>query len=57
MSEPLLSIKDLKVEYRTSEEVVSAVNVKELQKEADLISKKLRETDSKIQETNWLTEF
>ena len=26
MSEPLLSIKDLKVEYRTSEEIVSAVN-------------------------------
>lgn len=42
---------------RSEIKVVSAVNVKALQKEADAVSKKLRETDSKIQETNWLTDF
>ena len=42
---------------RSEIRIVSAVNVKELQKEADAASKKLRETDLKIQEINWLTEY
>ncbi len=42
---------------RSEIKVLSAVNVKELQKEADRIAKRIREVDSKIQETNWLTEL
>ena len=42
---------------RSEIKIVSAVNVRKLQKEADAASKKLRETDLRIQETNWLTEF
>ncbi|MBE6110176.1 MAG: hypothetical protein E7194_07125 [Erysipelotrichaceae bacterium] len=37
--------------------ILSAVNVKELQKKADALSKELRLLDNKIQETNWLTEM
>lgn len=42
---------------RSEIKIVSAVDVRKLQKEADSASKKLRETDLRIQETNWLTEF
>ncbi len=42
---------------RSEIKIVSAVDVRKLQKEADAASKKLRETDLRIQETNWLTEF
>lgn len=37
--------------------ILSAVNVKELQRKADALSKELRLLDNKIQETNWLTEM
>lgn len=37
--------------------ILSSVNVRELQKKTDQLSKKLRILDNKIQETNWLTEM
>lgn len=37
--------------------ILSSVNVKELQKKTDSLSKQLRELDNKIQETNWLSEL
>lgn len=37
--------------------ITSTVPVAELQKEADLLSKELRESDEKIQEMNWTTEL
>lgn len=37
--------------------ILSSVNVKELQKKTDALSRELRELDNKIQETNWLTEM
>ena len=37
--------------------ILSAVNVKELQKKADALSHELRILDNKIQQTNWLTEL
>lgn len=40
---------------RTEIKIMSAVNVPELQKEADALSKELRKVDNTIQETNWLT--
>lgn len=40
---------------RTEIKILSAVNVPELQKEADALSKELRKVDNTIQETNWLT--
>lgn len=33
------------------------INVSELQKECDVLSKEYRELDMKIQEKNWLTEL
>lgn len=44
--------------YSQSEvKFISTINVSELQKECDLLSKKYRELDMKIQEKNWLTEL
>jgi hypothetical protein len=44
--------------YSKSEiKYVSAVNISELQKTADMLSKQYRETDTLIQETNWKTEL
>lgn len=44
--------------YSQSEvKFISTINVSELQKECDLLSKKYRELDIKIQEKNWLTEL
>jgi hypothetical protein len=37
--------------------ILSAVNVKELQKKADALSHELRILDNRIQQTNWLTEL
>lgn len=37
--------------------ILSSVNVKELQKKTDALSRQLRELDNKIQETNWLSEM
>ncbi len=37
--------------------ILSAVNVKELQKKADALSKQLRLIDNRIQETNWTNEI
>lgn len=37
--------------------IKSTVNVAELQKKVDALSKELRETDEKIQELNWTTEL
>ncbi len=42
---------------RTEIRILSAVDVRALQKTADALSKELRETDSKIQELNWTTEL
>ena len=42
---------------RTEIKILSAVDVKTLQKEADRLSKELRQTDNAIQEMNWLTEL
>ena len=42
---------------RTEIKVLSTVNVKVLQKQADALSKELRETDAKIQELNWTSEL
>ena len=38
--------------YRTEIKVLSTVSVRELQKEVDLLSKELRETDETIQGLN-----
>ena len=44
--------------YSKSEiKYISAVNMSELQKTADTLSKQYRETDTLIQETNWKTEL
>ena len=37
--------------------VLPTVNVPELRKRCDILSKDLRETDIKIQELNWTTEL
>ena len=37
--------------------IVSAVNVRELQKKADHLAQELRKTDNRIQELNWKTEL
>ena len=37
--------------------IISAVNVRELQKKSDAISKELRQLDNLIQSTNWTTEM
>ena len=42
---------------RSEIKILSTVNVKELQKRVDDLSKDLRVTDNKIQETNWKTEI
>ncbi len=42
---------------RSEIKILSTVNVKELQKRVDDLSKELRVTDNKIQETNWKTEI
>ena len=41
----------------TEIKVVSAVNVRELQKKADHLAQELRKTDNRIQELNWKTEL
>lgn len=42
---------------RTEIKIISAVDVKALQKQADEMAKEIRLVDNKIQETNWLTEL
>ena len=42
---------------RTEIKIMSAVDVKALQKQADEMAKELRLVDNKIQETNWFTEL
>ncbi len=37
--------------------IVSTVNVRELQKQVDAMSKLLRETDNRLQQANWTTEL
>lgn len=36
---------------------MSTVEVADIQKEVDVLSKELRETDERIQELNWTTEL
>ena len=44
--------------YSTTEiKIMSTVDVPTLQKELDLLSKKIRETDTELQQANWLTEL
>ena len=44
--------------YSTTEiKIMSTVDVPALQKELDLLSKKIRETDTEPQQANWLTEL
>ena len=44
--------------YSTTEiKIMSTVDVPALQKELDLLSKKIRETDTELQKANWLTEL
>ena len=44
--------------YSTTEiKIMSTVDVPALQKELDLLSKKIRETDTELQQANWLTEL
>ena len=44
--------------YSTTEiKIMSTVYVPALQKELDLLSKKIRETDTELQQANWLTEL
>ena len=44
--------------YSTTEiKIMSTVDVPALQKELDQLSKKIRETDTKLQQANWLTEL
>ena len=42
---------------RTEIKIVSAVDVKKLQKQADELAKELRLADNLIQQSNWLTEL
>lgn len=42
---------------RTEIKIISAVNVKDLQRQVDQLAKELRLLDNKIQETNWKTEL
>ncbi len=42
---------------RTEIKILSTVDVKDIQKQIDKISKELRLLDNKIQETNWTTEL
>ncbi len=42
---------------KTEIRILSTVNVADLQKTVDSLSKELRETDEKIQELNWTTEL
>ena len=41
----------------TEIKIMSTVDVPALQKELDLLSKKIRETDTELQQANWLTEL
>ncbi len=44
--------------YSTTEiKIMSTVDVPALQKELNLLSKKIRETDTELQQANWLTEL
>ena len=44
--------------YSTTEiKIMSTVDVPALQKELDQLSKKIRETDTELQQANWLTEL
>ena len=44
--------------YSTTEiKIMRTVDVPALQKELDLLSKKIRETDTELQQANWLTEL
>ena len=44
--------------YSTTEiKIMSTVDVPALQKELDLLSKKIRETDTELQQANWLIEL
>ena len=44
--------------YSTTEiKIMSTVDDPALQKELDLLSKKIRETDTELQQANWLTEL
>ena len=44
--------------YSTTEiKIMSTVDVPALQKKLDLLSKKIRETDTELQQANWLTEL
>ena len=54
-----LNIAGQKVDlYSTTEiKIMSTVDVPALQKELDLLSKKIRETDTELQQANWLTEL
>lgn len=42
---------------KTEIKIFSTVNVREIQKTSDMLSKELRLLDNKIQETNWQTEL
>ncbi len=42
---------------RTEIKVLSAVDVRALQRKADALARELRETDNRIQELNWKTEL
>ena len=42
---------------RTEIKILSAVDVKALQKKADELSRELREVDNRIQQINWMTEL
>ena len=44
--------------YSTTEiKIMSTVDIPALQKELDQLSKKIRETDTELQQANWLTEL
>ena len=42
---------------KTEIKIMSTIEVADIQKEVDALSKELRETDEKIQELNWTTEL
>ena len=42
---------------KTEIKIMSTIEVADIQKEVDILSKELRETDEKIQELNWTTEL
>ena len=42
---------------KTEIKIMSTIEVAQIQKEVDKLSKELRETDEKIQELNWTTEL